>query len=104
MTRVHKRSQGIFVLAGTFLVLMARALHAQAAQSQPTPQPSPEAPAASATTLTPASQNTPAKVAAKTIPELPAAPAAHDEIVVTAVGDIMLRTTFPPPPRAHLPP
>jgi len=104
MTRVHKRCQGLLVFAGTFLVLMARALHAQAAQSQPTPQPSPEAPAASATTLTPASQNTPANVAAKTIPELPAAPAAYDEIVVIAVGDIMLGTTFPDGSGGDLPP
>ena len=65
---------------------------AQTSQGQ-TPPPSPA--------TTPSSQHLPttepAKISepAKNYPDIPATPPAYDEIVVTAVGDVMLGTTFP---------
>ncbi len=41
---------------------------------------------------------------ARTSPDIPATPPPYDEIVVTAVGDVMLGTTFPDTSGAGLPP
>src|SRR5260370_7680904 len=40
----------------------------------------------------------------RTSPDIPATPPPYDEIVVTAVGDVMLGTTFPDTSGAGLPP
>jgi hypothetical protein len=116
MKKVQEGSQRVLVLAGTFMVLaMTCVSTAQTAQPQATPgpgdragaaragveapQPSPEAVNAPAPPLTPATLSAPAKPN----PE-PPVPAAYDEIVVTAVGDVMLGTTFPDESGGDLPP
>jgi len=66
----------------------------QASQGQ-TP-PSPAAPS-SQPVLAPLPTTGPVRISepAKNHPDIPATPPAYDEIVVTAVGDVMLGTTFP---------
>jgi Bacterial capsule synthesis protein PGA_cap len=112
MNKVQGRCRGTLVFAGTLTVLaMTHALHAQTAPSQPTGSPdragvaragveaSQEASSVSSPSLPPTSS------LPKPNPEPPkATPFAYDEIVVTAVGDVMLGTTFPDESGGDLPP
>jgi Bacterial capsule synthesis protein PGA_cap len=68
---------------------------AQTSQAQTAP-PSPAAPP-SQPAIAPVPAADPAKISepTKSYPDIPATPPAYDEIVVTAVGDVMLGTTFP---------
>src|SRR5215471_7916048 len=110
MNKVQGLCRGAFVFAGMLVVLaMTGALNAQAVPSQsqsPAPAPpdrvsvTPEASSVSSPPLTP-----PVNAPAKPNPEpAMAMPAAYDEIVVTAVGDVMLGTTFPDESGGDLPP
>ncbi len=90
MTWVRK-SRRVLVLSGALMVLvMTCVLEAQTTGLQAAPQPSPEGPTASAPPLMPAALAPAVKADAPAMP-----PPAYDELVVTAVGDVMLGTTFP---------
>jgi hypothetical protein len=68
--------------------------NASPALSQPTPAPA-ATPAIQTPTSTLTAQPSPSAALAQPTPENPHQPSPYDEIVVTAVGDVMLGTTFP---------
>jgi hypothetical protein len=92
-------SVAIFVLATEFA-------GAQEKDAPPVPTPSavPQAtPSVAASTESSANAAAPAAISATAEPKAPE-PAPYDEIVVTAVGDVMLGTTFPDDSGGDLPP
>src|SRR5579864_1728061 len=77
------------------VILLAAGISVQAQQS-PTPTPEPAATPSATPEARPAAPASPAPTQF--------APPAYDEIVVTAVGDVMLGTTFPDDSGGDLPP
>lgn len=78
------------------LAIANRLQSAQPALSQPTPVPATVTPAMqSSPTPTPTPQPLSSSALTQPTPESPHPPSPYDEIVVTAVGDVMLGTTFP---------
>src|SRR5262245_61204921 len=90
--KVVPTSRAMYLAAGVLFALVRPcAVLGQAQQTPPAREP------VSQPVIAPVPAADPAKIpeAAKSNPDIPATPPAYDEIVITAVGDVMLGTTFP---------